>query len=136
MTISFNKTGYDPFIDFLKAYAIIFVVVAHNFPTVLWNYCLFQVWADMQAPIFILIQVFHAYKKGNPPTIKWSSLLKRIVLPFVAIQGIILSLRLFFSSKSTHNVLISSVMGGGTDRALITFGYTSKSPLSLCGYGR
>lgn len=112
-TISFNKTGYDPFIDFLKAYAIIFVIVAHNFPTVFWNYCLFQVWADMQAPIFILIQVFHAYKKGNPPTIKWSSLLKRIVLPFVAIQGIILSLRLFFSSESTHNVLISSVIGGG-----------------------
>lgn len=102
----------------------------------MWNYCLFQVWADMQVPIFILIQVFHAYKKGNPPTIKWSSLLKRIVLPFVAIQGIILSLRLFFSSESTHNVLISSVIGGGTDRAIITFGYTSKSPLSLCGYGR
>lgn len=25
--ILFNKTGYDPFIDFLKAYAIVFVIV-------------------------------------------------------------------------------------------------------------
>ena len=111
--ISFNKTGYDPFIDFLKAYAIIFVVVAHNFPSELWKYCLFQVWADMQVPMFILIQVFHAYKKGTAPRIKWSSLLKRIVLPFVVIQAIILSLRLLFSSESPYNVLVSSVIGGG-----------------------
>ena len=112
-TISFNKTGYDPFIDFLKAYAIIFVVVAHNFPSELWNYCLFQVWADMQVPMFILIQVFHAYKKGTAPTIKWPSLLKRIILPFVGIQAIILSLRLLFSLGTARKVLISSMIGGG-----------------------
>lgn len=133
--VTFNKTGYDPFIDFLKAYSIIFVIVAHSLPTFLWKYCLFRVWGDMQVPMFILIQAFHAYKKGIAPTIKWSSLLKRIVLPFVAIQGVILSLRLLLSSESTHNVLISSVIGGGTDQALITSGYTSKLPLSLCGYG-
>lgn len=123
-TISFNKTGYDPFIDFLKAYAIIFVVVAHNFPSELWNYCLFQVWADMQVPMFILIQVFHAYKKGTAPTIKWPSLLKRIILPFVGIQAIILSLRLLLGLDTARNVLISSVIGGGTAPVLTTSGYT------------
>jgi hypothetical protein len=136
ITVSFNKTGYDPFIDFLKAYAIIFVVISHSFPTELWKYCLFQVWADMQVPIFILIQVFHAYKKGSAPTIKWSSLLKRIVIPFFAIQGVILFFRLFFSLESERNILISSVIGGGMGLALTISGYISKLPLSLCGYGR
>lgn len=112
-TLSFNKSGYDPFIDFLKAYAIVFVVVSHSFPVSLWNYCQFRIWADMQVPMFVLIQVFHAYKKGTAPSIKWSSMLKRIVLPFVGIQTFILAFRLLFTSESTHNVLISSVYGGG-----------------------
>lgn len=32
MSISFNKTGYDPFIDFLKTYSILVVVFCHGFP--------------------------------------------------------------------------------------------------------
>ncbi|MBR5166489.1 MAG: acyltransferase family protein [Salinivirgaceae bacterium] len=113
MRLVFNKTGYDTFIDFLKAYAIICVVIAHCFPSSLWNYCLFQVWADMQVPMFILIQVFHAYKRGTKPTIKWTPLLKRIVVPFVIIQIIILLYRLWFSGQSAYDVLISSVVYGG-----------------------
>lgn len=110
--VTFNKTGYDPFIDFLKAYAIIFVVVAHIFPTSLWNYCLFQVWADMQVPIFILIQAFHAYKKGAP-IIKWTTLLNRIIIPFVLVQGFTLFFFILFFPNQTNDVLISSIISGG-----------------------
>lgn len=87
--LTFNKTGYDSFIDFLKAYSIICVVIAHILPSEFYKYILFQVWGDMQVPMFVLIQVFHAYKKEVRPKINWSSLLKRIFLPFIAVQAII-----------------------------------------------
>jgi len=92
-TITFNKTGYDAFIDFLKAYSIICVVIAHILPPEFYKYILFHVWGDMQVPMFVLIQVFHAYKKGVTPKLNWSSLLKRIILPFVIIQAVIIVLK-------------------------------------------
>lgn len=90
----FNKIGYDPFIDFLKAYSIICVVIAHILPADFNKYILFQVWGDMQVPMFVLIQVFHAYKKGASPKLNWSSLLKRIFLPFAVIQAIIIGFKI------------------------------------------
>lgn len=91
--LTFNKTGYDPFIDFLKAYSIICVVIAHILPTTFYKYILFQVWGDMQVPMFVIIQVFHAYKKEQKPKLNWSSLFKRIALPFVAIQAVIIAFK-------------------------------------------
>ena len=131
-TISFNKTGYDPFIDFLKAYAIICVIIAHIFPVKFWDYCLFRVWGDMQVPMFVLIQVFHAYKKGAAPIIKWYSLLKRIVLPFMVIQGFILLYRFLSESGDVHNLLITSMIGGGMALAHTSFGSISRWYLFLC----
>lgn len=32
MPVYFNRTGYDPFIDFLKTYCILVVVFCHGFP--------------------------------------------------------------------------------------------------------
>lgn len=111
--VSFNKIGYDPFIDFLKAYSIFLVVFGHALPVVFYDYTLFWVWGGMQVPVFILIQVFHAYKKGKVPTINWNSMLKRIVIPFTVVQAIILSFRILFSTEDASSVLISSVHRGG-----------------------
>lgn len=91
--LSFNKTGYDPFIDFLKAYSIICVVVAHILPAEFYKYILFQAWGDMQVPMFVLIQVFHAYKKEVQPKLNWASLLKRICLPFIVVQLVIIGFK-------------------------------------------
>lgn len=33
-SVVFNKTGYDPFLDFIKAYAIIMVLIGHTLPYV------------------------------------------------------------------------------------------------------
>ena len=88
--LAFNKTGYDPFIDFLKAYSIFLVVIAHILPSALYKYVLFQVWGDMQVPMFILIQVFHAYKKDARPKLNWTTIFKRIICPFFIIQAVII----------------------------------------------
>ena len=94
-TIAFSKSGYDPFIDFLKAYSIICVIIAHILPSEFYKYILFQVWGDMQVPMFVLIQVFHAYKKCDKPKLNWNSLLKRICLPFFALQAVIVGFKAF-----------------------------------------
>ena len=111
--ISFNKTGYDPFIDFLKAYSIICVVVAHILPADFYKYILFQVWGDMQVPMFVLIQVFHAYKKGIKPKLNWESLLKRIFIPFVAVQVVITGFKALMQGGAARNLLITSAIWGG-----------------------
>lgn len=107
--LTFNKTGYDPFIDFLKAYSIICVIIAHILPAEFYKYLLFQIYGDMQVPMFVLIQVFHAYKKGVKPKLNWSSLLKRIFLPFVAIQAIII----VFKALTGGGILWSSLLVSG-----------------------
>ena len=109
-SLSFNKTGYDPFIDFLKAYSIICVVIAHILPAEFYKYILFQVWGDMQVPMFVLIQVFHAYKKEIQPILNWKSLLKRICLPFIAVQSIIIG---FKSLTGGGNLWSSFLTSGG-----------------------
>lgn len=113
MSISLRTNGYDPLIDFLKAYSIICVVLAHCLPQSLRYYTLFAVWGDMQVPMFILIQVFHAYKKGTAPVIKWDSLLNRIIIPFFIVQVIIVLYRLLFLEEVPQNVLVSSLIYGG-----------------------
>lgn len=32
VSIQFNQTGYDPFLDFIKAFAIVSVLIGHTFP--------------------------------------------------------------------------------------------------------
>lgn len=111
--ISFNKNGYDPFIDFLKAYSILCVVIAHILPTALFKYILFQVWGEMQVPMFILIQVFHAYKKDQRPKVKWVSLLKRIIVPFIAIQVVIVGFKALVTGGFSLSLLFQGLMLGG-----------------------
>lgn len=77
-SIVFNKIGHDSFIDFIKAYAIICVLIGHTLPVTRMGYGL---WAGMQVPLFILVQVFHFYKKENA-RLSVKKLLNRIVMPF------------------------------------------------------
>lgn len=84
-TITFNKTGYDPFVDFLKAYCILVVIFCHGFPYL--DKIGYAVWG-VQIPLFFLIQVFHCYKR-EPKAINWKTIWRRIVLPFIAIEVLI-----------------------------------------------
>ena len=83
--VKFNLEGYDPFIDFIKAYAIICVLIGHVFPKL--DYIGYGLWAGMQVPLFVLVQVFHSLKK-NSVKIGISKLWWRILFPFLLIQAI------------------------------------------------
>ena len=83
-TVTFNKEGYDPFIDFIKAYAIICVLIGHTLPFAdYWGYGL---WAGMQVPLFILVQAFH-YLKKDTPKIDYKKIFLRVVLPYLLVQS-------------------------------------------------
>ena len=87
--IAFNKTGYDPFIDFVKFYAIICVLIGHTIPSQdYWGYGL---WAGMQVPLFVLVQVFHCFKKESP-SFNLRKVITRVLFPFILIQTAILAL--------------------------------------------
>lgn len=89
--LTFDKKGYDPFIDYLKGVAIIFVILTHLISDTLHSYTLFCLWGDMAVPLFLLVQVFHSYKKENV-VLKFKQILKRIVVPFLATQVVICAL--------------------------------------------
>jgi fucose 4-O-acetylase-like acetyltransferase len=84
--ITFNKKGYDSFIDFIKAYAIICVLIGHTLPH--HDYWGYGLWAGMQVPLFILVQAFHCFKKESY-SFSLKKVLWRVIIPFVAIQVII-----------------------------------------------
>ena len=111
--IPFKKDGYDPFINFLKAYSIVCVVLAHSIPHKAFDYLQFMVWGDMQVPMFILIQTFHSYKSGKQPSFNVRKVWSRIMLPFLIVQIVILILLFFFSSSSLETIIHDTWVSGG-----------------------
>lgn len=115
--ITFNREGYDPFIDYLKAYSILCVVLVHALPPPFWDYTMLMVWGGMQVPMFVLIQTFHAYKKEIKPQVSAKKLWQRIIYPFVLVQVFILLFSVGIStlsgSLSIRNELIQVAVGGG-----------------------
>ncbi len=107
--IEFVKVGQDSFIDFLKAYSIFFVVVSHCLPIVYWEKILFHFWGDMQVPMFLLIQTFHAYKKGTQPRIKYQKVFIRIIAPFLAVQLILIGIFGFVFDQNFHDLICSAL---------------------------
>lgn len=101
--IEFNKTGYDPQIDYIKGLCILFVIWTHCISRDELGYMLFPYWGDTAVPIFLLIQVFHYYKKGInvriPSTIK---LWKRILRPFIIIIALMFLVQFFIYYDMTN----------------------------------
>lgn len=109
VTITFNTKGYDGFIDFIKAYAIICVLFGHTF---LWlDKVAYGTWAGMQVPLFVIIQTFHSLKKDNV-TFKLKKVLKRVLLPFIFLEIITFIIALCLGCYDCHT-LLRMAMGGG-----------------------
>ncbi len=103
--IPFNKTGYDPFIDFIKAYAIICVLIGHTL--FLHDYWGYGLWAGMQVPLFVLVQAFHGFKK-EALEINCKKIFLRVILPYIVVQSIAL---IFLLCKDASG--ICSFIGSG-----------------------
>lgn len=107
--ITFNKVGYDPFLDFIKAYAILAVLLGHTFPFL--DETGYSLWYGMQVPLFILVQVFHVLKKENYK-LNLNQLFKRVFVPFIAVQLVIFT-AFIIKDGFSKNLLVNYAIGGG-----------------------
>lgn len=95
ITIKLNRGGYSENIDALKGFAILFVLLNHSTPLYLKNLIAFDLWGGMGVPLFLLIQVFHYYKRGldKTPAIKPLKVFQRVVVPFLTAETAIILLK-------------------------------------------
>ena len=106
--VTFNKSGYDPFLDFIKAYSILCVLFLHTFPFLDKAGSCF--WAGMAVPLFILIQVFHVFKKDTY-TLSVRKLFLRILLLFIIVQGLAFGIDAV-RCTSVNGLVTKYVIGG------------------------
>lgn len=128
--ITFNKTSYDPFLDFIKAYAILCVLIGHTFP--LLHETGYPLWYGMQVPLFVLIQVFHVFKKDTYK-VNIKKILQRILIPYFLVQILPLCYVLYQTAKG-NNLICNYIMGGGVRaRLLLSMAlYSAYSHLIFC----
>ena len=113
MTFILNKSDYDPSLDYLKGLCIFFVVLTHCIPIQVHDWSLFCLWGDMAVPLFLIIQVFHAYKRGKvAPRFQISKIWFRILRPFLMVQSVILLIMLCGGGDLLTTV-VTFVVGGG-----------------------
>lgn len=109
--ITFNTKGYGGFIDFIKAFAIICVLFGHTFTPIL-DKVGYGLWAGMQVPLFILVQVFHCFKKDNV-TFNFKKVMRRVMIPFLVMEIIALALVLQIYKNDVKFLIFNGLIGGG-----------------------
>lgn len=110
-TITFQQTGHDSFIDFIKAYAIVCVLIAHTLPAGFGEYIGSCLWLDMQVPLFVLVQSFHSLKR--PSHIDLRKIIFRILFPFLIAQMVLCVLLSLFQDVKFPVLCESVIRGGG-----------------------
>lgn len=108
MTITFNTKGHDDFIDFIKAYAILCVLIGHTF--LLLDKIGYGIWAGTQVPLFILVQTFHYYKKEES-SINIKKIAWRVLLPFFIFEVVIFIISIIRGIDC--NILINKMLQRG-----------------------
>ena len=86
-----SRVGYDPSIDFIKGVCIILIVLNHCIPADLRLRIGFPIRGSPAVPIFLIIQVFHFYKKGiYAVKFDFGKVWRRVVKPFLIVELLIL----------------------------------------------
>ena len=85
MLIKLKRDGYDEYLDYLKGMSIIMVLINHGAQNIV-DMALFPIWIYEAVPMFLLIQVFHAYKRRTVQNPSIKKIWERILRPFVYTQ--------------------------------------------------
>lgn len=99
---------YEPFLNTLKAYCILWVVFCHIFPFL--QEIGYPIIGAIQVPLFFIIQAFHFYKFSDSK-LSLKKLFKRIFLPFLFIVS--LQLLILYAVDTMGGVHTRGCMGGG-----------------------
>ena len=93
--MTFSKIGIDHSLDFVKGFAIICVLLNHCLDSEIRQQIYFGLWGLPAVPLFLLVQVFHAYKQGfdiSRPNLH--KLWTRALRPFVIVEVLIILLEI------------------------------------------
>ena len=89
--MTFSTIGIDHSLDFVKGFAIICVLLNHCVADDVRQRMLFHVWGLPAVPFFLLIQTFHAYKRGlGNESLNLHKLWTRVARPFLLVELLIL----------------------------------------------
>lgn len=105
MLVKLDKTGYDKYLDYLKGVAIIMVLFNHGALN-LANEALYPLWIFEAVPLFLLIQVFHVYKKDTARYPSLTKLWDRILKPFSILKSYLLLTEFLPFSKEMQAFMI------------------------------
>lgn len=84
--IEFERTGYDPSIDYVKGLCILFVIWTHCMTREELRLILFPFWGDAAVQIFLTIQVFHFFKRDSFAHIpNLQKIWRRIIMPYIVL---------------------------------------------------
>lgn len=106
-----KRDGYDPFIDYLKGICIIFVIINHCMPEDLMASTAFFFWGVSAVPVFLIIQVFHAYKRGiEKAKLNYNKLWKKIIWPFIMAEFVIFVVFIIRDHHFTFYFIVNDIL--------------------------
>lgn len=113
--MEFSKIGQDLSLDFVKGVAIILVLLNHSTSLAFHQDSWFFIWGYPAVPLFLLIQVFHAYKKGfDGIHLRMGRIFKRVIFPFFLVEVILCAIAVFmYPTIPIREILISGLYWGG-----------------------
>ncbi len=113
--MTFSRMGIDLSLDFVKGFAIICVLLNHCLDSEIRQQIYFGLWGLPAVPLFLLVQVFHAYKQGvdiGRPNFR--KLWNRAIRPFVIVEVLnILFKALLNPLYTVGGVFATSIFWGG-----------------------
>lgn len=112
-TVKISKFEYDPFIDFMKGICILFVIINHCIGESIHKSIYYCLWGDMAVPLFLIIQTFHAYKKGLSTKIKLGKIWSRMLKDFFILQAFLIVITIVRNEHSVKEVLFNTLQQGG-----------------------
>ena len=113
--VTFSKIGIDHSLDFVKGYAIICVLLNHCLDDEMRQQIFFGLWGLPAVPLFLLVQVFHAYKQGfDNSRPNFRKLWNRALRPFVIVEVLDILLKALLNPLySVGDFIATSVFWGG-----------------------
>ena len=113
--IEFSKIGHDLSLDFVKGVCILLVVINHCIDSSFNHKVLFWLWGSPAVPLFLLIQVYHSYKKGlDGIRISGSKIWKRVLFPFLLVQALLFAYVVVIQpTRTLHSIVMDAYYWGG-----------------------
>ena len=113
--IEFSKIGHDLSLDFVKGVCILLVILNHSTGLTFHQDSWFFLWGYPAVPLFLLIQVYHSYKKEfDGIHINWLRIWRRAFSQFLFVQTLLFTYVVISQpTRSLHSIFMAAFYWGG-----------------------